>query len=235
MMKVCFIEMEGLLLASGDYLPDKKRLTKFIEQVSNFCKKEKISLYLLSGFHEKIAMEEFDNSNLKKYFDKSHFLYVDENYISKKAELDEKIHREALDNDSKFIDSYFKQIAIEKVIDETRVAKEEMLLLCNDIWVDGYYTTRFTKINFALFEENILERGNKAERISGLAYFSLEFDSVKKLIVNFPEIDFDPMGKFIFNIMKKVLMSDVDLSGVVKKISKNQAKSGSGLNETKIN
>ena len=218
--------MEGILLAHKNYSPNEKRSNEFMDQLANFCKKEKVDLYLLSGYHEKIAKKEFKKFKLKKYFDKNHFFFVDEEYIGAKAKVDEKIHRDALEKDSEFVDSYFKQVAISKVMEKDSVSKEEVLLLGNDIWVDAYYTTRFTKVNFALFEENILERGNEAERISGLAYFSLNFDSVKILIKDFPEIDLEPMGKFIFNIMKKVLMSDVDLSGVVKKISKNQVKGG---------
>jgi hypothetical protein len=235
MMRVCLIEMEGVLLAHDGYSPDKKRVESFLKKLSNYTKKEKIKLYLLSGYHEKVAKKKFDESNLKKYFNKEYFFYVDEEYISKKADVDKKIHIDALQTDPMFVDSYFKQVAMQKIVDEQSIPKEEILLLCNDIWVDAYYTTRFTKVNFALFEENILERGNKTERVSGLAYFSFEFNSVKQLIEDFPKVDLGPLGKFIFNIMQKVIMSNVDLSGVVKKISKNKQGVGGGLDETKIN
>ena len=226
--------MEGILLSHGNYFADKKRVSEFIKKLFTFCKTKKIELYLLSGYHEKIAKKEFEKSGLSKYFDKKHFLFVDDAYISQKADPDEKIHRDSLDKDPEFVDSYFKQVVINKFKDEKSFEQKDVLLLCNDIWVDGYYTTRFSKVDFALFEENILERGVSAERISGLAYFSLDFNSVKILLTSFPEVNFKNLDKFVFETMKKVIMGSVDLSGVVKKIVNKQSDNVGGLNETKI-
>jgi len=235
MKRVCFVEMEGILLSHKDYSPNPKRVSAFVKKLTGFCKKENIDLYLLSGFHEIIAKKEFKKSGFEKYFDKGHFLFVDEEYISNKADIDEKIHRGSLEKDPEFVDSYFKQIVIQKIIEKDSVPNESVLLLCNDIWVDAYYTTRFSKVDFALFEENILERGNKAPSLLGLAYFSLKFDSVKVLLESFPSIDLTALDKFVFNTMKKLLLEEVDFSGVAKKVSESKAgnKLG-GLNETKL-
>ena len=108
--------MEGILLYNKEYSPNAKRVSDFISKLSKFCKKEKVDLYLLSGFHEKVSKREFKKSGFGKYFDKEHFLFVDEKYISEKADVDEKIHRDALENDPGFVDSYFKQIAILNMI-----------------------------------------------------------------------------------------------------------------------
>jgi len=235
MKRVCFIEMEGVLKSHNNYSADEKKVSEFIKRLSAFCKTKKIELYLLSGYHEVVAKKEFKESEIGKYFDKKHFLFVTEKYISDKAEVDEKIHRDSLDKDPGFVDSYFKQVAINKVISKNSLERNEILLLCNDLWVDAYYTTRFSKVDFALFEGNIQERGVPTDRISGLAYFSLDFNSVKNLLTNFPEVDLKLLDKFVFETMKKVIMSDVDLSGVVKKIVNNKSSNVGGLDETKIN
>ena len=214
--------MEGILLSHEDYSTDSKRVFNFVDKLATFCKKENIDLYLISGFHEVIAKKEFKKSGLEKYFDKKHFLFVNEEYILGKADVDEKIHRDSLKEDEMFVDSYFKQVAIQKIIEEDNVSSDEVLLLGNDIWVDAYYTTRFSKVDFALFEENILQRGNKAKSLEGLAYFSLEFNSVKSLLEDFPIVDLKSLDKFVFDTMKKVIMDNVDLSGVAKKISENK-------------
>jgi len=227
--------MEGILLSHNNYSVDEKRVSEFVKKLSTFCKTKKIDLYLLSGYHEIIAKKEFEKSELKKYFDKKHFLFVDEKYISEKAEVDEQTHRSSLEKDPKFVDSYFKQVVINKILEKNYLEQNDVLLLCNDIWVDAYYTTRFSKVDFALFEENILDRGVKAERISGLAYFSLDFNSVKTLLTAFPEVNLKQLDKFVFETMKKVIMSNVDLSGVVKKIVDKQSGDGGGFDETKIN
>ena len=234
MKRVCFIEMEGVLKSHNNYSAEEKKVSEFVKKLSTFCKTKKIDLYLLSGYHEVVAKQEFKESGLVKYFDKKHFLFVDDAYISQKADPDEKIHRDSLDKDPEFVDSYFKQVVINKFKDEKSFEQKDVLLLCNDIWVDGYYTTRFSKVDFALFEENILERGVSAERISGLAYFSLDFNSVKILLTSFPEVNFKNLDKFVFETMKKVIMGSVDLSGVVKKIVNKQSDNVGGLNETKI-
>jgi len=234
MKRVCFIEMEGILKSHNTYSADEKRVKELIKKLYNFCKEKNIELYLLSGYHEKIAKKEFKESELGKYFDKKHFLFVTEKYISDKADVDEKIHRDSLDKDPGFVDSYFKQVAINEVKTKTAFEQDEILLLCNDLWVDAYYTTRFSKVDFALFEENLQERGNVADRISGLAYFSLDFDSVKTLLTEFPNVNLKELDKFVFNTMKKVIMGSVDLSGVVNKIVNKKSIGGSELDETKI-
>jgi hypothetical protein len=218
MQKACFIEMEGVLLPEGNYLPDEFRAKDFLEKMVEFCLKKKIEFFLVSGFHESVAKRKFSESFLEKYFDEKHFLFVDENYISSKSEVDEKVHRKSLEENPEFNDSYFKQVSIQKVIDASHLTKKEVLLLCNDMWVDGYYTTRFSKVNFAIFQENVLDRGKNVDPISGLAYFSLEFASVKTLLENFPDVELSALDKFVFNKMKEVLLKDTDFSGVIKKV-----------------
>jgi len=166
--------MEGILLSHKDYSPNPKRVSAFVKKLTGFCKKENIDLYLLSGFHEIIAKKEFKKSGFEKYFDKGHFLFVDEEYISNKADIDEKIHRESLEKDPEFVDSYFKQIVIQKIIEKDSVPNESVLLLCNDIWVDAYYTTRFSKVDFALFEENILEQDWNKYHPNGASFEAIQ-------------------------------------------------------------
>ncbi len=235
MKRVCFVEMEGILIEYKGYVPDKKRIEKFSKELTSFCKKEKIDLYLLSGLHKKVATKKFESSILKKYFSKEKFLFVDNKYIEGKEDVDEQRHHSALEKDSEFEDSYFKQVAINKIMEKDKVLPSDILLLCNDVWVDGYYTVRFSKVDFAIFNENLLERGNPIEYISGLAYFSLDFKSVKILLKKFPELDLNPLNKFIFDTMQKILLNDVDFSRVVKKAFQKKKEPGvGGLDETKI-
>lgn len=171
---------------------------------------------MISGYHNKIAHEKFDKSFLKTMFDKKNFGCADEEYISQKTKDDETLHRQKLEADPEFNDSYFKQVFIQKILKEKNILPSDAVLLGDDIWVDGYYTTRFSKINFAIFEENVCDRGKSVERISGLAYFSLEFDSVKQLIESFPVVDLGPLDRYVFEIMKKALVGD-NLGSIIKK------------------
>lgn len=109
---------------------------------------------------------------------------------------------------------------IQKFLKENNFESKDAILFCEDIWVDAYYTTRFSKIDFALFENNLRDRGKKTDRISGLAYFNLDFNSVKILIENFSKTDLSLLDKFVFTKMQETLLKDVDFSNVVKKIQK---------------
>jgi hypothetical protein len=216
MKKICFIEAEGVLLPFKGYVPDKERAEKFFEDLSNFCSKNKIEIYILSGFHENVAHKKFDESFLGKKFSKKNFSCVSEEYITSKGEDDETLHRQKLQQDPEYYDSYAKQVFISRVLKEKDLNEKDAILLGEDIWVDGYYTNRFSKVDFAIFEENISDRGVKCERISGLAYFNLNFDSVKILLENFPAVDMGPLDKYVFEIMKKALVGN-NLADVVKK------------------
>ncbi|HNV01103.1 MAG TPA: hypothetical protein PKK60_01600 [archaeon] len=216
MKKIVFIEAEGVLLPYNNYNPNERRVKTFFEDLSNYCEKNKILLYVISGYHESVAHKKFEESFLKNVFNKNNFVCADEDYILQKAKDDETLHRQKLETDPEFNDSYFKQVFIQKILKEKNISASDALLLGDDIWVDGYYTTRFSKIDFAIFEENVSDRGKSVERISGLAYFSLEFDSVKQLIEIFPAVDLSPLDKYVFEIMKKALVGD-NLGSIIKK------------------
>ncbi len=220
MKKICFIEAEGVLLPFKDFFPNERRARLFFEQLADFCEKKKILLYVLSGFHESVAHKKFDESFLKGKFDKKNFVCATEKYVLNKTVADQKIYREKISSDPEFNDSFFKQVFIESVLKEKKVSQKDALLFGDDVWVDGYYTMRFSKIDFALFEEHLVDRGNKVDRLNGLAYFSLDFNSAKILIEKFPQINTASLDKFVFETMKKVLIGDSLNESMTKAIKK---------------
>ncbi len=231
MKRVCFIEFEGILESNLSYKIDAVKTKSFLKSIKDYCDKNGVELILLSGFHHKVAEEKFKKSFVKNFFKKHNFFYVDDNYLNSKAEIDKNLHIENLKKDKEFTDSYFKQVLIQQFLYDNNIKSTEALLLCNDIWVDAYYTTRFSKVDFALFEYNILDRGKKSDRISGLAYFNLDSKSVEMLLENFPNIDLSLLDKFVFQKMQEALLKDVDFSDIAKKAKE---KKFSDLNETKI-
>jgi hypothetical protein len=208
MKKVCFVELEGLLVNYKSYSADDSLAKSFVSDLSSFCKKNEIELYLVSGHHEPVAKRKMVDKEFHKFVDSKHFVFVDEVYIESKGEDDKKLHRDNLAKDAEFNDSFFKQVLIQRILKEKDLNEKDALLLCNDIWVDGYYTTRFSKIDFALFENNLTDRGNKTERINGLVYFNFDFDSVKSILTDFPVVNYSSLDKYIFDVMKNVLVGD---------------------------
>jgi hypothetical protein len=220
--KVCFIEMEGVLLSDRDYRANERRAKSFAGDLSAFCREHGIGLYLVTGFHEPVAHEKLDSGFLRDLFDDKHFLHVDEAYITEKGGPDEKIHRDSLEKDPEFNDSYFKQVVMQRVLAERHLFPKDALLLSDDLWVDGYYTMRFSKADFAMFEENLLDRGRKAERIPGLAYFSLDFASARKLLESFPQVSYAGLDKFVYDSMKKALLGENTMSTLVNAVKEKQ-------------
>ena len=208
MKKLLFLELEGVLTGYKDYAPNDAKVKEFVESLHNFCKENKIEVFLVSGHNETVAKQKMIEKKFHKFFDEKHFVFVDELYIESKTEDDKKLHRDNLAKDPSFNDSFFKQILIQRVLKEKDLNERDALLLCNDIWVDGYYTSRFSKIDFALFEENLTDRGKKVERINGLAYFTFDFGSVKQLLVNFPNVNLSSLDKYVFDLMNKFLVGD---------------------------
>ncbi len=225
MKKLLFLELEGVLTNYKEYSPNDAKVNEFIESLYAFCQENRIEVFLVSGHHETIAKQKMIEKKFHKFFDEKHFVFVDELYIESKTEDDKKLHRDNLAKDPTFNDSFFKQILIQRILKEKDLNEKDALLLCNDIWVDGYYTSRFSKIDFALFEDNLTDRGNKVERINGLAYFNFDFDSVKQLLVNFPNTTLFSLDKYVFDVMNKVLVGDnvknsIKQSILKKKINK---------------
>lgn len=208
MKKVCFLEFEGVVGAYKNYVPYKSKVNSFLDKLTGFCNEKGVELFLVSGHHESIAKKKLIEGEFHNFFDKNHFIFVDEDYINKKQEDDKKLHLDNLKKDPEFNDSFFKQVFIQKILKEKNLGVSDALLLCNDVWVDGYYTTRFSKIDFALFKDNLTDRGNRVDLINGLVYFELDFNSVNNLLIKFPKTDFSSLDKYVFKVMKKVLVDD---------------------------
>jgi hypothetical protein len=200
--------MEGVLSSQGSYKADEKVVLKFLKELTKFCKSSKIELFLVSAHHESVAEGKFCENKFNEFFDKKHFLCVSDDYISKKADADKELHMKNLEKDKNFLDNYHKQVVILELLKERDLHPKDALLLSDDIWVDGYYTNRFSKIDFAIFEGNVVDRGKSIERINGLAYFSLDFSSVKILLDNFPPTSTVALDKYVFDIMKAALVGD---------------------------
>jgi len=208
MKRLCFIEMEGVLAPFASYKPDLEKVKHFLSQLTSFSKKNKIELFLISGYNEPVAKKIFAENSFESYFDSAHFLFVDETYIGKKVDTDKKMHKDALVKDPKFNDTFFKQPTISALLKEKDLNEKDALLLGCDVWSDGYYTTRFSKIDFAIFEGNVMDRGKPIERLCGLAYYNFGFDSVKQLLEKFPQVNNSSLDKYVFEVMKAALIGE---------------------------
>lgn len=208
MKKICFIEMEGILTPFGDYVPDEKKVRTFLSGLKDYFSRVGLEFFLISGHTDSVAQKKLLDNGLNDFFDPKHFLCVNEKYISSKSEIDRKLHQDGLARDKEFLDTYFKQVIISDLLKDKGFSPKEALLLADDVWVDGYYTLLFSKIDFAIFEENVLDKGKRIDKIDGLVYFNLSLDSIARLVEKFPASDNSILEKYVFESMKKVLVGD---------------------------
>lgn len=225
MKKVCFLNLEGVLLEEKNYVVSTNKVNSFLKELTLFSKENNIELFLVTGYNELIAKQKFLEKGFNNFFDVEHFVFVSEDYISNKTKEDKEIHLTKLEEDPMFIDSFFKQVFIKNYLEKNSLNPIDALLLCNDIWVDGYYTNRFSGIDFALLKNNLVDRGNETQIISGLAYFELEFGFVKKLLIDFPKTDYSFLDAYVFEIMKRALVSDSVKESIKESILKKSRES----------
>jgi hypothetical protein len=206
MKKVVFVEMEGVLLPFAHYKPSEERAEKFASKLSEYCAENKIKLLLVSGYSYNVAERKFSQSFLKKYFNKENLICVDNKYLESKTPEDLEIYNSRIKQDEEAVDAYHKQHAILEFMKENNLVPSDIILFAEDVWLDGYYSTRFSKVDFAILEENVSEKGIPADRIQGLAYFSLDFPTARDLIKVFPKIDTSLLEKRVFDEIKKSLL-----------------------------
>ena len=163
---------------------------------------------LLTGYKEDIAREKIEQHDLAQYFDKEAIHFVDKFYVESKAEEDRKRYYEFIEKDPFFKDEYFKQTVIERYSTEKGIPKGEMVLVGHDLWFDGFYTMRFSKIDFALIKSANSLRGEKSERIvEGVTYIERTWEEFKDLLAgNKGEADLKALDKFVFDYLKDQMM-----------------------------
>lgn len=215
------LKKKAILFALEDVLipgnVDKKVSREKVEQIlgnlSDMEEKGLVRLFLITGLDKKVAVKKIQKYGLKKYFKKENIFYVTKEYISQKDKIDKKRYFDSLKEDPEFNDDYFKQYIINKIIDEGRIPKEEMLFVGHDLITDGFYTIRFSGIDFALLKESLSERNEKAKhKIKGLVYIKREWKDVRKaLYAKLPEPDYRILDNHVFEQMKQRLFEGTEL------------------------
>jgi hypothetical protein len=181
-------------------------------------------LFLITGLPEKVALDKIRENNLGEYFKVGHLFFVNESYINSKAEVDKVLYEQHLEKDPAFKDEYFKQVIIEKIATNFKLEKKDLILIGNDIWTEGYYTDRFSKIDFAIIESANASLGiKKNEKIPAITYIPRTWEAIQNILLNdFPTHDPAPLEKFVFKVMSEKLTEGTQIGGLTKLANKNQ-------------
>lgn len=207
-----FLCMEDVLVPGKiDSGVDAAEVRKILGNLHRMEEKNALTMVLISGYCEKIAKRLVGKFGLGSFFRGENIFSVTEDYINSKAEIDREMHLANLKKDASFKDEYFKQHIIRQFL-EKGIPKEQMLLIGHDAWTDGFYTMRFSGIDFALVREAYSERHKAArERVKGLVYIKRKWGDIRRVIKNFPKPDYSALDRHCYETMKEHLLGDAKI------------------------
>jgi hypothetical protein len=215
--KNIFFSFENVLLPDKDGYPPKKTI-EAMDFLLEFSNKNKIKMYLISGLSKEKAKERIDLLGLKKYFDNDSIFYANDDYINSKSEEDKIRHEQNLEKNPEFVDHYLKQHILLLLIKKGEIKKEDSILIGNDILFDGFYTTRFSGIDFVLVKDLLTNRGEPTNiKPNGINYISISPQDFEKIIYGeLPKQNIQELEKMVFDDLSKQLVG-TQLKNTIKK------------------
>ena len=176
--------------------------------------------FVVSGYSIAEGNKRLEQHGLKKFVQEDRVFFVNQEYLEGREEVDKKLYEKNIAQNPEFKDEYFKQKVIEDIAAKFDYAKEDMVLIGHDVWTEGYYTFRFSQIEFALIRSAHASLGEKKEdEIKNLTYINRTWEDIVKLIKGeFPKPDYALLQKFFLDKMGEKLFEGTKV-GALKKIS----------------
>lgn len=199
-------------------------LLKELSELERKYENDGFHIFLMTGLPSAVAMKKIHEHKLGEYFKAGHVFSVDQDYLMSKEEIDRSLYQKNIEKNPHFKDEYFKQVMIEKIAKDFNIEKEKMILIGNDVWTEGYYTCRFSKIDFAIIKSASASLGEKKEGlIPGVVYIERTWDAIQKILLEpIPPHDCVALEKFVFKIMGEKLTEGTAIGGLAKVANRNQ-------------
>ncbi len=216
--KVLVFGLEDVLVPGAvEKKVKKKDVDEILKQLKALAKKyEDFHYYLITGLPEAEAKKRIAKHKLEKYFDDAHSFSVNKPYLDSKTEVDRQLYDDHLAKNPLFKDEYFKQQTIESIVRSLGVSKEEVQLIGNDVWTEGFYTRRFSGVEFALIRSALAARGEPLkEPVVKLVYMDRKWKDVEALIRGaLPKADYTALDKFVNDTMREKLFEGTQMQGI---------------------
>lgn len=210
--RVIFFGLEDVLVPGRvDESIDLKEVQKILSKISGLAKKFKgFHIVLITGYSEKKAKEKIKHFGLGKFFPPEKIFWVTQKYIDSKADIDKQLYLQKIKKDPCFKDEYFKQKIIQEIGEKLGARKEEMLFICHDVWSEGFYTRRFSGIDFALISSAHSRLDKKEERrINGLTYIERKWADVRELLIGKkPKPSYEYLDNYVHDTIKEEFFGD---------------------------
>jgi len=181
----------------------------------------KFRFFAITGYSANEAFKRLEQFKLGEYFPEGRVYYVNQKYLSGREDIDRQLYEKKISENPEFKDEYFKQVIIEEIEAQYNYSKEEMVLVGHDLWTEGYYTMRFSKIDFALIRSAHSSLGErKPDEIKGINYIERNWADIERLLkAELPKPDYAMLDKFVINKMKEKLFEGTKM-GALSKIAK---------------
>ena len=196
-----------------------------------------VELFLICGRERAKASDEIAKNGLDRFLRKENIFFITDSYLNSKEEVDRERYVSNLEKDPGFIDEFFKQRVIMDLNASGTVSREECVLIGHDLWFDGFYTSRFSGIDFALIRESLSERHVPSQDIPKWIHcidFTI-FDFTSLILGKQPKQDTKMLETYIFRKLSRELVDPKELAGMVKKVQEKQAEDGTVLGGTYAN
>lgn len=189
-IQVVFFSLESLLVQPAPQPPKAPMGTLFsplIEKMGPNC-----SLHLVCGLTADQASAEIHRQQLDQIIPAENIHWPDRAYLQTKNETDQRLYEANLENNPRFIDDYYKQAAMIKILEQNHFSPEKGLFVGHDLLLHGYYSALFSKIPVVFIKERFSFNHEPLKQlIPGLAFSRLDsndlwpFISGKKNASNF--------------------------------------------------
>lgn len=181
--------------------------------------------FIITGYTREKGVELLKKHGLYSFCSEQNCFFVTPEYLASKEPVDRELHEKALQKDPNFKDEFLKQITIDKLSQEYHIPKSKMVLIGHDLWFGGFYTMRFSQIDFALIRSALSLRHEKYETpIKGLTYINRTWADIKKLLLGkFPKADYSFLNAFVDNFLRKELISPQTMGAILDAKRKHDA------------
>lgn len=179
-------------------------MREILKNLSQLEKEGRISLHLATGMKKKAFEEKSRTHSLEGFFKAENIHNAEEEYISKRDEIDRQRHLKAVEENPEYTDEYLKVQAVQNMI-EKGAKKEEIIFIGHDLMHDAYYLYKYCGVDTALLKKSLSFANKKTGPIGGgLIYAECEWNDIKKILLGKSRAKkYLGLENMVFSMLKK--------------------------------
>jgi hypothetical protein len=200
-----------LFFSLSDSLVSNKDFYKYISILNNmflFCKNNNIDLFIISEFKENYSNEILSKFNLNVSL-KKNIISVSKDYIDSLKDLDKEIKEKEFNENYKFCDKYFKVFYFNNIFKEN---KKNLLFVCCDLLTEGYYSKKYSNIDFVILKQFISFNNKKIDVSKFKDNFIINnLEDIKKHLKKNTKFNYLNLFNFVNNYLTKNIVGNINV------------------------